>query len=77
MTSPDELIAKLRELHGPVSDRKVSAWQVCQGCDMEGYETEEPCWPCTTAELLFTPEEIKAEKERFKAEFVARSERRR
>jgi hypothetical protein len=33
-------------LHAPNKDGK------CEGCDMDGYECEEPEWPCRTYQLL-------------------------
>ena len=44
----------VRELHAPVGDHAPE----CKGCDAEGYETEDPRWPCRTAELVDTADEI-------------------
>lgn len=48
------MIDELRALHAPNQDR----WPRCEGCDFEGYESEPPSWPCRTAELVYTQEEI-------------------
>ena len=31
---------------------RYSNWQVCEGCDINGYEAEEPGWPCRTVVLI-------------------------
>lgn len=49
-----DMIEALRELHGPVGDYYLK----CEGCDAEGYEQEAPFWPCRSAELLYSAEEI-------------------
>lgn len=38
------------ELHARQVDG-LSGWR-CTGCDIEGYEAEEPAWPCRTVELI-------------------------
>ena len=30
----------------------TATWWTCTGCDMDGYEAEEPRWPCRTAEAV-------------------------
>jgi hypothetical protein len=43
---------QVRELHG--DERGLR----CLGCDMEGYEAEAPEWPCRTATLVYSADEI-------------------
>lgn len=57
-------IARVRELHRPrwynpyTSSGQV--WLVCHGCD-EGAHAETPAsWPCSTAEIVYSAEEIVA-----------------
>ena len=45
----------IRDLHAPEGDTYKLA---CRGCDAEGYEAEEPSWPCRTAELVYSEVEI-------------------
>ena len=47
-------IEQVRTLHAPSDD----LWPKCQGCDADGWEAEYPEWPCRTADLVYTPEEI-------------------
>lgn len=39
-------VREVLALHGPTADLK------CEGCDMSGYDCEEPFWPCSTYELV-------------------------
>lgn len=50
-----EIIDQLRDLHKLA---EVGLELYCSGCDFGGYEGEEPSWPCRTAELVYTAEEI-------------------
>jgi hypothetical protein len=57
-----EIIARVRELHRPRWYDPYSpagqVWLVCDGCD-EGAHAEAPAsWPCSTAEIVYTDEEI-------------------
>lgn len=45
----------VRDLHAPVDDEYSLR---CAGCDYDGYEAEAPAWPCRTADLVYTAEEI-------------------
>lgn len=45
-------IEAVRELHAPTETLD------CYGCDIDGYEAEAPMWPCRTAVIVYTPEEI-------------------
>lgn len=47
-------VASVRALHAPDG----ASWLRCRGCDANGYEAEDPEWPCRTAELVYTAEEI-------------------
>lgn len=45
----DPVSVALVALHGPVEgDFSVA----CHGCDMDGYETEAPPWPCRTVRTI-------------------------
>lgn len=58
----DDLVRRVRELHRPRWHNPYTpsgqVWLVCHGCD-EGVRTETPAsWPCRTAEIVYTAEEI-------------------
>jgi len=61
----DEFREAVRQLHQPVWYRTYhlrpeQVWLVCSGCD-EGPHAEGPAdWPCRTADLAYSPEEIAA-----------------
>lgn len=42
-------LRRLLDLHARVPSG--SQW-ICQGCDFDGYEAEEPTWPCRTVEAI-------------------------
>jgi hypothetical protein len=55
-TPADALVHEIASLHGPTpvgvrTDGTVYRW-VCEGCDAEGYDSEEPEWPCQTTRLI-------------------------
>lgn len=62
-----DLIAAIRDLHAPVRETfrplltpDVEAfWLRCDGCDLGPHPEDRPDWPCRTAELVYTAEEIK------------------
>lgn len=55
MRSDDDLLRdQVRALHAPSAE----ITPVCLGCEFDGYEAECPVWPCATAQLVYTPEEI-------------------
>lgn len=37
-------------------------YPLCEGCDSQGWEAEQPDWPCQTARLLYGSEETEAVK---------------
>lgn len=45
---PDELTRHLLDLHMPVGDYRVT----CDGCDVDGYDSEQPEWPCRTVQTI-------------------------
>lgn len=50
-----ELIGVLKavlELHKPEPGWHQSRFKFCYGCDMDGYETEHPEWPCRTVRTI-------------------------
>lgn len=62
----ESIVDQVRELHRPVwYDELISAdnqqvWLVCRGCN-EGPHAEGPTdWPCSTAVIVYTEEEIGA-----------------
>lgn len=60
----DDLVRRVRELHAPrwydPYSRSGQVWLVCHGCD-EGAHAESPApWPCSTAEIVYSEEEIAA-----------------
>ena len=63
-----DLREAVRQLHRPVWYRTYAGlgpgpeqvWLICRGCD-EGTHADDPAdWPCRTAALAYTPEEIAA-----------------
>jgi hypothetical protein len=42
------------ELHKPVPywEHKPDEWLVCKGCDLSGYDAENPPWPCSTIQAI-------------------------
>ena len=52
-----QLIHLIRVLHKPV---KTSWGLSYHGCDLGPHPEDHPDWPCSTAELVFTPKEISA-----------------
>lgn len=54
------LAALIRDLHKPDHTYTPSSHPVCRGCDFDGYECEPPSWPCSTAALVYTADEISA-----------------
>jgi dolichyl-phosphate-mannose--protein O-mannosyl transferase len=55
----DDRISRVRELHTPVEQRYVkSVAHYCHGCDLGPHPEDYPDWPCSTAEIVYTPEEI-------------------
>jgi hypothetical protein len=60
----DDPITRVRNLHRPRWYDPYSpsgqVWLTCHGCD-EGAHAEAPAsWPCSTAEIVYTAEEIAA-----------------
>lgn len=54
-----------RELHEPhwysaICEKPIQAWLVCYGCDAGPYADGPPAWPCRTAKLVYSEEEIAA-----------------
>lgn len=47
---------EIQRLHAPVDSYGSLK---CEGCDSEGWESETPHWPCRTAVLLYSEDEIK------------------
>lgn len=45
------VLARVREKHCPV---RAVAGLICGGCDLSPF----PPWPCSTAELVYTADEI-------------------
>ena len=60
----DDLIARVRELHRPrwhnPYSRSGQVWLTCHGCDEGAHAESPPSWPCSTAEIVYTSEEIEA-----------------
>jgi hypothetical protein len=55
----DDLIERVRELHKPQERRYIrSVAYECHGCDQGPYPEGPPDWPCATAEIVYTPDEI-------------------
>lgn len=58
----DDLVRRVRELHRPrwhnPYDRSGQVWLVCHGCDEGGHAEGPPPWPCRTAGIVYTAEEI-------------------
>ena len=59
--TPEEQITILRNMH------VVNNWQECEGC----YDAS---WPCNTAEVVYSPDEIKAIEDKIEADRYARIE---
>lgn len=63
------LLAKVRELHRPVWDTFTTlmgtpgALAYCKGCDLGVYAASDASWPCSTAEIVYTADEIEKLKE--------------
>jgi hypothetical protein len=61
-----ELLAMIRELHAPAwrtftTLRGTSGASVhCGGCDLGPHAEDYADWPCSTAEIVYTPDEIAA-----------------
>jgi hypothetical protein len=59
-----DIIARVRELHRPrwydPYSRSGQVWLVCRGCDEGSHAETPPWWPCSTAEIIYTAEEIAA-----------------
>lgn len=58
---------RVRALHRPVWHDPLGArtaqnqvWLVCRGCDAGSYAEDPPGWPCSTADIVYTAEEIAA-----------------
>ena len=70
MSDPAEIIAAVRALHQPAWHRQYTGrypeetWLVCHGCDEGPYAEAAPGWPCRTADLVYTAEEIAAREPR-------------
>lgn len=54
------LLAQVRELHRPV---RVDWGLACKGCDLGVHAESDADWPCSTAEIVYTPDEIERLKE--------------
>lgn len=63
-SEPMDLIARVRELHRPrwydPYSRSGQVWLTCHGCDEGAHSECPPPWPCSTAEIVYTAEEIAA-----------------
>jgi hypothetical protein len=46
----DPMLRAIIDHHGPAVD--YGDYEVCQGCDLDGYEVETPGWPCSTTVLI-------------------------
>jgi hypothetical protein len=59
-----DALTAVRELHKPVVRRftalngKPGMFVHCHGCDQGPRVEDYPDWPCRTADLVYTPEEI-------------------
>lgn len=64
--SDGELRDAIRELHKPFWHQQYSGrsteqvWHVCRGCDDGPHAEGPPSWPCQTAGLVYTADEIAA-----------------
>jgi hypothetical protein len=58
----DDLVRRVRELHRPhwfdPYERSGQVWLICRGCDEGAHSESPPQWPCGTAEIVYTTEEI-------------------
>lgn len=52
-------IADVRDLHAPSRFSDTDPTVYCFGCDADGYEVETPRWPCRTAEIVYSSEEVR------------------
>ena len=55
--TPEEQITTIRNMH------VVNNWQDCEGC----YDTT---WPCSTAEVVYSPDEIKVIEDKIKVDEI-------
>lgn len=64
MTDPADTVRNVRTLHSPppLDPKWVRSYLTCRGCDVEGWEADEPEWPCRTAQIVYTADEIAATK---------------
>jgi hypothetical protein len=60
----DYQLNKVRELHAPVWHHFTTlkgtpgGWVQCRGCDSGPHAEDYADWPCSTAEIVYTPGEI-------------------
>jgi hypothetical protein len=65
-TDPAGQLAMVRQLHGPVWRTfttlrgPLGASVHCHGCDLGPHAEDYADWPCTTAEIVYTLDEIAA-----------------
>lgn len=59
MSTAEELVAAVRELHAPIREGR-SRFAQCHGCDQGPHPEDYPEWPCSTAEIVYTPDEVLA-----------------
>lgn len=54
------MVAAVRELHKPLNYKP--GWDLldCEGCDPGSHAEGYAAWPCSTADIVYTPEEIRA-----------------
>ena len=61
---PSRLLDAIRALHKPVREPFTAlngtpgVFIRCHGCDLGPHPLDYPDWPCSTAELVYSPEEI-------------------
>ena len=67
MTLFMDQVRQVRALHAPAGE----PWLECNGCDIGLGDSYLPDWPCRTADLVYTPEEIAAAMEAAKARTLA------
>ena len=60
-----EKIARIRALHEPHKQTAHTPFLTCYGCDADDYSDGATSvrWPCSTALIVYTEEEINTEKE--------------
>lgn len=55
-------LASVRDLHRPrwydPYERSGQVWLTCAGCDAGAHSESPPGWPCSTAELVYSAQEI-------------------